>query len=149
MPKVLASDAPSEMILLNGAPALQDVPGTALQWASNTESDVFFHRASRQWYVLLSGRWFRAPSLDGSWTFATPNLPDDFQNLPEDAPYYAVRSSVPGTSEAAEARLKASIPTTARVETGSITPTVGYAGDPRFTPSRRLISPTRPTRPTR
>ena len=43
-------------------------------------------------------------------------------------------SSVPGTSESAEARLKASIPTTARVEAGSITPTVAYAGEPQFAP---------------
>lgn len=133
MPKVITTEKPTELILFEGEPALQDVAGTALQWASNSESDVFFDKAGKQWYVLLSGRWFRAASLDGPWTFATPDLPADFRNLPEDAPYYAVRSSVPGTSESAEARLKASIPTTARVENGSITPTIAYAGDAQFT----------------
>ncbi|WP_114943571.1 SH3 domain-containing protein [Microvirga calopogonii] len=134
-PKVLSTDSPAEMILFQGEPKLEDVPKTSLQWASNTESDVFFDKAGKQWYVLLSGRWFRAPSLEsGPWTFATPNLPDGFKNIPEDAPYYAVRATVPGTSEAAEARLKASIPTTARVEVGSITPTVAYAGDAQFAP---------------
>src|SRR5918993_318645 len=131
-PKILVTDTPAEMILFEGEPALQDVPRTSLQWASNTEADVFFDKAGKQWYVLLSGRWFRAVSLDGPWMFATPDLPADFQNLPEDAPYYAVRASVPGTSDAAEARLKASIPTMARVEAGSITPTVAYAGDAQF-----------------
>ncbi len=134
IPKVITTDAPIEMILFKGEPTLQDVPRTSLQWASNTESDVFFDKAGKQWYVLLSGRWFRAPSLDGPWTFATPDLPAEFQNIPEDAPYNAVRAAVPGTSEAAEARLKASIPTTARVETGSITPNVAYAGDAQFAP---------------
>lgn len=134
VPKVITTDAPAEMILFDGEPKLQDVPRTSLQWVSNTESDVFFDRAGKQWYVLLAGRWFRAASPEGPWTFATPDLPADFQNLPEDAPYYAVRSSVPGTSEAAEARLKASIPTTARVETGSVTPTVAYAGDAQLAP---------------
>ena len=133
-PRVITTDTPTEMLLFNGQPALQDVPKTSLQWASNTESDVFFDKSGRQWYVLLAGRWFRAASLEGPWTFATPDLPADFLNLPEDAPYYAVRASVPGTSEAAEARLKASIPTTARVETGSITPTIAYAGDAQFAP---------------
>ena len=133
-PKVIATDKPAELILFEGEPALQGVPGTALQWASNTESDVFFDKAGKQWYVLLSGRWFRAATLDGPWTFATPDLPADFRNIPEDGPYYAVRASVPGTSESAEARLKASIPTTARVEAGSITPTVAYAGDAQFAP---------------
>ncbi|QRM27302.1 SH3 domain-containing protein [Microvirga sp. VF16] len=134
MPKVITTDKPAELILFEGEPALQDVPGTALQWASNSESDVFFDRTGKQWYVLLSGRWFRATTLEGPWTFATPDLPADFRNIPEDAPYYAVRSSVPGTSESEEARLKASIPTTARVETGSITPTIAYAGDAQFAP---------------
>jgi hypothetical protein len=134
IPKVLTTDTPAEMVLFNGEPTFQDVPKTSLQWASNTEADVFFDKAGKQWYVLLSGRWFRAPKLDGPWTFATPDLPADFRNIPEDAPYYAVRAAVPGTSEAAEARLKASIPTTARVETGSITPTVAYAGDAQFAP---------------
>lgn len=134
IPRVIVTDKPSELILFTGEPTLQDVPRTALQWASNTESDVFFDKTGKQWYVLLSGRWFRASSLEGPWTFATPDLPADFRNIPEDAPYYAVRASVPGTSESVEARLKASIPTTARVEKGSITPTVAYAGDAQFTP---------------
>lgn len=134
VPKVITTDKPAELILFEGAPALRDVPGTALQWASNSESDVFFDKGGTQYYMLLSGRWFRAKTLDGPWTFATPDLPADFRNIPEDAPYYAVLSAVPGTSESEEARLKASIPTTARVEAGSITPTVAYAGDAQFAP---------------
>jgi hypothetical protein len=133
-PKIIRTNAPSELILFDGEPALEDVPGTSLQWASNSESDVFFDKAGKQWYVLLSGRWFRTAALSGPWAFATPDLPADFRNIPEDAPYYAVRSSIPGTSESAEARLKASIPTTARVEAGSITPVVAYTGDAQFAP---------------
>ena len=81
-PKVITTDKPAELILFEGEPALQDVPGTALQWASNSESDVFFDKTGKQWYVLLSGRWFRAATLDGPWTFATPDLPADFRNIP-------------------------------------------------------------------
>lgn len=108
-PQVFYSDASAELIVFAGEPALQAVPGTGLEWASNTTSDVFYHAADQTWYVLLSGRWFSAQSFDGPWTFATPNLPADFQNIPTEASYYAVRASVPGTSESAEARLKASI----------------------------------------
>ncbi len=133
-PKVIAVDAPSELILFDGEPAVEPVPGMALLWASNTEKDVFRLGEAGDWYVLLSGRWFRAASLDGPWTFATPDLPDDFRNLPEDAPYAAARASVPGTSESAEARLEASIPSTARVEEGTLTPTLAYAGEPAFAP---------------
>ena len=135
VPRVIYSALPAEMVLFDGQPALEAVPGTGLEWASNTTSDVFFHKASKTWYVLLSGRWFSAASLDGSWTFATPSLPADFQNIPDDTPYYQVRASVPGTSESAEARLKASIPQMARVATdGSVKVDVTYSGDPKFEP---------------
>lgn len=133
VPKVAYSDTPAEMIVFDGQPKLEVVPGTRLRWASNTTSDVFFHDGDRKWYVLLSGRWFSSSSLDGPWTFATPDLPVDFQNIADDAPYYQVRASVPGTSESAEARLKASIPQMARVATdGSVTVDVAYSGEPKF-----------------
>lgn len=135
LPKVFYSDKPAELVQFDGLPALVKVPGTALKWASNSSSDVFFNDSDRKWYILLSGRWFSATALGGPWTFATPNLPSDFQSIPDDAPYYAVRSSVPGTSENAEARLKASIPQTARVATdGSVGVEVAYSGDPKFEP---------------
>ncbi|MBY3232705.1 SH3 domain-containing protein [Rhizobium laguerreae] len=133
VPRVFYSDVPAELLVFEGKPALQKVPGTGLEWASNTTSDVFYRPFDSTWYVLLSGRWFSAPSLDGPWMFATPNLPADFQNIPQDAPYYAVRASVPGTSESAEARLKASIPQMARVATdGTVKVDVAYSGDPKF-----------------
>jgi hypothetical protein len=133
-PTIIATAEPSELILFAGQPVLEDVPDTTLQWASNTETDVFFDKAAKNWYVLLSGRWYRSPGRDGPWAFATVDLPADFLKIPQHAPYYAVRASIPGTSESAEARLRASIPTTARVEKGSITPTVVYAGEAHFEP---------------
>ncbi|TYC63545.1 SH3 domain-containing protein [Rhodobacterales bacterium] len=133
-PKVIYSDKPAEMIVFEGAPKLEAVEGTNLEWASNTDSDVFFLKTDKTWYILVSGRWFKSASLDGPWTFTTPDMPSDFFNIPEDAPYYSVRASIPGTSEAAQARLKASIPTTARVEVGSVSADVAYAGDPEFKP---------------
>jgi uncharacterized protein YraI len=131
-PRIFYSDRPAELITTSGVPALERVPGTDLQWVSNSETDIFFHQPEGNWYFLISGRWFRAPSLDGLWTFATPDLPADFRNIPGDKPYYTVRSSIPGTSESDEARLLASIPEIARVEVGSVTADVEYAGEPRF-----------------
>lgn len=133
-PRVIYSDKPAEMIVFDGEPKLEPVEGTGLEWASNTDSDVFFLTSAKTWYILVSGRWFKSASLDGPWEFTTPDMPADFLNIPEDAPYYSVRASIPGTSEAAQARLKASIPTTARVEIGSVSADVAYAGDPEFEP---------------
>jgi uncharacterized protein YraI len=134
-PKVFHSDKPAELIQFKGEPTYEPVPGTGLEWVSNSDGDVFRAKADGMIYVLLSGRWFSAKSLDGPWTFATPTLPADFRNIPDDAPYYSVRSSVPGTSENAEARLKANIPQMARVATdGSVTVDVAYSGAPKFQP---------------
>ncbi|WP_311027986.1 SH3 domain-containing protein [Mesorhizobium koreense] len=134
-PKVFYSDKPAELIQFKGDPKYEPVPGTGLEWVSNSDGDVFRARNDGTVYILLSGRWFSAKSLDGPWTFTTPTLPNDFRNIPDDAPYYSVRSSVPGTSENAEARLKASIPQTARVATdGSVTVDVAYGGTPDFKP---------------
>lgn len=133
-PKVFYSETPAEMIVFDGEPKLEAVEGTGLEWASNTDSDVFFLKETSTWYILMSGRWFKSASLEGPWVFTTPDLPSDFLNIPEDAPYYSVRSSVPNTSEAAQARLKASIPSTARVELGSVQGEVAYADSPEFEP---------------
>jgi uncharacterized protein YraI len=136
VPKVVYSDKPAELIVFEGAPELEAVPGTNLEWASNSESDVFFLTTTKTWYVLLSGRWFSSQSLqDGPWAAATTKLPDDFRKIPDDEPYYTVRASVPGTSESDQARLKAMIPQTARVATdGSVTTEVDYDGEPDFQP---------------
>ena len=136
VPKVIYSDKPAELILFDGEPELKAVPGTSLEWASNTETDVFFMTTTKTWYVLFSGRWFKSASLDGPWTFTTTDLPDDFRKLPDDTPYYTVRASVPGTSESDEARLKAMIPQMAHVATDGTVKAdeVEYAGDPEFEP---------------
>src|SRR5215831_4885693 len=62
-PKVFFTEKPAELLLFKGAPAYARIPGTALQYATNTESNVFLHTPDNQVYVLLSGRWFRAATL--------------------------------------------------------------------------------------
>ena len=80
---VFVSTVPAEMILLTGAPNYVLVTGTQnLLWVSNTESDVFRMGKTGPVYYLVSGRWFSAPDFKGPWTFATPNLPEDFQKIP-------------------------------------------------------------------
>ncbi len=134
-PEVFYSDSPAEMIVSEGPPVFEDVPGGDLEWLSNSESDVFRLKASGVFYFLVSGRWFSAASLEGPWAFATDDLPTDFRAIPDDVPYYSVRASIPDTSEAAEARLRASIPEVVEVSRDMVEmPTVLYDGDPIFEP---------------
>ena len=146
LPKVFVSLTPAELILLTGAPSYVLVSGTQnLLWVSNTESDVFRMGRTGPVYFLVSGRWFSAPDFTGPWTFATPNMPEVFQNIPLEHPRSRVLAAVPGTQQAAEAVLLAQVPQTARVnkkdDEGARR---GVPGRPRSSsPSRRPRSSTR------
>jgi hypothetical protein len=61
---------PAELIEFSGKPVYADIAPTRLLYAKNTESDLFVHKDQLRYYVLLSGRWFRADSLAGPWTYA-------------------------------------------------------------------------------
>jgi hypothetical protein len=135
VPKVFTSLKPAELILVSGAPKYTPVPGTSLQWVSNTESDVFRAGTTGTVYYLVAGRWFSAPDFKGPWTFATPSLPDDFKKISLEHPRSRVLASVPGTDAAAEAVILAQIPQTARVNKKEVkAPEVAFQGDPQFTP---------------
>jgi hypothetical protein len=134
--KIIFTDKPAELIVFKGTPAYEKIPGTALQYATNTEWNVFQHAPDNQVYVLFSGRWFRANSLQGPWTFASDDLPSDFSRLPKKQPYSVVLSSVPGTQEASDAVLLSQVPTTAIVNRAQAEAQVkvAYAGEPQFVP---------------
>jgi hypothetical protein len=133
LPKVFYSTEPAELILTTGEPAYEPVTGTSLLWVKNTESDVFRLGQTGAFYFLVAGRWFSATSLQGPWTFATPNLPPDFKKIPLEHPRSRVLASVPGTDQANEAVLLATIPQTARVNKKELKPPdVEYDGDPKF-----------------
>ena len=134
VPTVFVSDKPAELILLDGPAELQSIPGTALSWVTNTESDLFFDTPTATWYYLVSGRWFSAPGFGGPWTYATPSLPPDFSNIPTDSPRAAVLSSVPGTPQASAAVAQAQMPHKADVDIATTTLNVTYGGPPQFAP---------------
>ena len=136
IPKVFYSTVPAEVILFDGKPAYSRIPGTELMYANNTKSYVFYYTPGNRYYYLTAGRWFSADSLDGPWTFATPNLPPDFARIPPSSPAGQVRASVPGTEEAKDAVLMAQVPTTVLVNPAAAAAQakVEYSGSPRFAP---------------
>ena len=135
-PKVFYSATPAEIIYIVGKPAYTTIPKTQLQYVSNTTSYVFLHTPTKQYYYLTAGRWFRAGTLAGPWSFATPDLPADFAQIPATSPAAQVLSSVPGTDEAKDAVLLAQIPTTVTVNPVAAAKEVNvtYAGEPKFAP---------------
>jgi hypothetical protein len=85
--------------------------------------------------VLISGRWFRAPSLDGPLAYVPARkLPADFARVPQSHPAAAVLASVPGTPQAEEAVIENSIPQTATVPRKGLAFTPTFDGAPQLAP---------------
>lgn len=131
---VMVVDRPSELIVIQGSPLLAPIAGTQLAVIANTDSDLFFHGATQSYYFLTSGRWFRSPGLKGPWQYASATLPDDFKLIPADHPRAHVLSAVPGTREANDAVLLATIPRTAEIKRSEAKAEVQYVGEPQFAP---------------
>lgn len=130
------SDKPAELVLFKGKPVYTRIPDTQLLYGANTDNDIFLENSTQTYYVLLSGRWFRATTLQGPWTFSNDALPDDFKHIPANSPKARVLASVPGTVEASDAVMLAQIPTTVTVnkKEAAAQVKVQYDGDPQFKP---------------
>jgi len=135
-PQVFYSSSPAEIVVFQGQPQWAAVTGTQLEYASNTASPVFKYLPTKTYYYLSSGRWFSSQSAMGPWSFATNNLPADFQKIPPSSPMGGVLASVPGTPQAEDAVLMAQVPTTAVINptTAAKQVDVKYNGTPEFSP---------------
>ena len=133
-PVVFVSTKPAELIVTQGQPSYNAIKGTALMRVSNSDSTVFKDTADNSFYLLVAGRWFRAAGINGPWTAASKDLPSDFAKIPSDSGSAFVRASVPGTREAQQAVLLASVPTTTTVNTATPAVQVTYDGTPQFQP---------------
>lgn len=131
-PSVFVTTEPAEMILTDGLPSYMPVKGTRLLRVNNTESVLFLQSGDGKLYYLVAGRWFRGDGFNGPWAAASTSLPPDFALIPDSDPAAFVKASVPGTREAADAVLLASIPTTTTVQLAPVTETVTYSGAPQF-----------------
>lgn len=136
LPKIYFSDKPAELISFDGEPVWEKIEGTSLSSATNTESHVFQDASDGSIYFLTSGRWFKTPKLGEDWTFVGNKLPADFQKIPEDGPYGDVLASVPGTEEAEDAVILASVPVEAvvKIKEAEAKAKASYQGNPEFKP---------------
>jgi hypothetical protein len=82
VPTVYVSTVPAELIVLRGQPALSPITGTDILEVTNTDDDLFLYTPQQEYYALLSGRWFRAGSLQGPWELiASGDLPRGFARI--------------------------------------------------------------------
>ncbi|MFH0729058.1 MAG: hypothetical protein V2B19_22305 [Pseudomonadota bacterium] len=132
-PLVFVSTEPAELVLTKGDPSFSPIAGTKLMRVANTETPVFLFSGDKHYYILVAGRWFRSPGLNGPWTVASKDLPPDFARIPDSDPAAFVKASVPGTTAAMDAVLLASVPVNTAVDVSKpAVVEVSYSGEPKF-----------------
>ena len=94
-PKVFSSLTPAILIGLDGPPVWNPIKGLDLQYAVNTNWDLFEHTASKTFYVRSEGSWLQATAVEGPWK-AVSQLPPSFAKLPADDNWKDVKAAVPG-----------------------------------------------------
>jgi hypothetical protein len=136
IPSVVVRTAPAELLQSGGEPEYEPIPGTSLLFMKNTDDDILMDIETQDYYVLISGRWYKSRSLtENNWTYIPPNeVPEDFANIPSDSEMAVIKSSVSGTQEAKEAVLESQIPQTAEVSRTDAALEVSYDGKPKFEP---------------
>jgi hypothetical protein len=136
VPSIVVSTTPAELIQSNGEPNFSPIEGTSLLYVKNSANDIFMDVNSQQYFVLISGRWYKSSDLKSNQWQYTPadKLPADFAKIPEGSLKDNVLASVAGTEAAKEAVMDAQIPQTAKVDRRTATTTVNYDGQPQFQP---------------
>lgn len=133
IPQIIVSTVPAELIQTDGEPNFAPIQGTQLLYVTNTDANIFMTIDKQQYFILISGRWYKSSGFSGPWNFVSSDkLPADFVKIPEGSEKDIVLASVAGTDAAKEAVMDAQIPQTAAVDRKTATCTVKYDGEPRF-----------------
>jgi len=134
VPRIVVATEPTELIVVDGSPKYASI-SIELLYVMNTDSDVVVDLESQRHFVVLSGRWYAAGSLDGPWGHVpSDELPASFAQIPTDSSKAHLRTFVAGTQEANEALLENQIPQTAAVKLGPAELEIEYDGEPQFEP---------------
>ena len=132
---IIVRTTPAELIQTDGPASYKNLQGTSLLYVDNSLEDIFKDINTQLNYILLAGRWYSSPSLQGPWKYvASDELPADFAKIPEGSEKDGVLANVAGTAAAEEAVVDAEIPQTAKVDRSSAQTNVTYDGAPRFQP---------------
>jgi len=135
LPVIYIATTPTELIVTEGAAKWAPVEGTQLSYISNTTGRVFKSAADKKNYILLAGRWFTADSLAGPWTYLSGRaLPKDFSMISDSSALETVKASVPGTPQAQEAVIAATIPQTNALARTAAPPAITIDGAAQLKP---------------
>jgi hypothetical protein len=132
-PKIIVATEPTELVTTDGELTFAPISNTDLLYVENSDSELFLDIETQEYFILLSGRWFKSTSLLGPWSYiASDQLPETFKNIPPDSPKGGVLSSVAGTEQANDAVLDSYIPETSAIDRNDASVEVTYDGDPEW-----------------
>ncbi|HKO92736.1 MAG TPA: hypothetical protein VJU61_16390, partial [Polyangiaceae bacterium] len=94
-PPIYFSTERAILVNLDGTPIWSGIKENDLQFAVNTNWDLFRHTQTQQLFLRVDDSWLAAPALEGPWQSAGA-LPDSFSKLPNDDNWKAVRAALPG-----------------------------------------------------
>ncbi len=92
-PPIFYSSTPAILIITDGEPLLAPIPDTKLEYAVNTNWDLFRYR-EKEWYLRHESRWLKNKNLSGEWKFDN-SLPSNFKKLPDDGNWTDVKAAIP------------------------------------------------------
>ena len=96
IPFVYLTTTPAELVITDGEADFISIEGTRLFYARNTAGNIFWHQGDHKVYLLVSGLWLRAETLNGPWEYVpATELPGDFAAIPEESPKAQVKAAVP------------------------------------------------------
>jgi hypothetical protein len=95
-PTIFFSTTPAILVSFDSDPIWSPIANNDLQFAVNTNWDVFQHEATRTFYLRHERTWLKAADIKGPWGPAG-QLPASFSKLPADENFKDVRAAVPGT----------------------------------------------------
>ncbi len=96
-PRIFYSRQPAILVMFLGEPQFKPVATnrTDLEFALNTNWDLFRDTVSRRYYLLNQDNWLTAPDVKGPWKPAE-SLPASIVALPADDNWSQVRQNIPG-----------------------------------------------------
>src|SRR5262249_7035130 len=134
-PDVVVATTPTEIVITDGAPDWAPLDGTMLLYVKNTTANVFKDLNDQQTYVLVTGRWFRAPGFSGPWQYvAGTKLPPALSPIPDHRPQEKVKSPLPRDPQGQETIIANAIPQTATIDRATATFTPVISGAPELQP---------------
>ncbi|MFD1601289.1 hypothetical protein ACFSJW_23095 [Flavobacterium artemisiae] len=96
-PPIFYSASPAILLIVQGEPVLVPVEKSDIQYVVNTNWDLFFDKATSDYYLLAENVWLTSKKVEGKWT-KTTKVPDGLKNLPSGQNFDEVEKMIPPPS---------------------------------------------------